>query len=178
MPEIRLIDEDGAQLGILSTRDALQKAQESGLDLILISPQAKPPVCRLGDYGKIKYEQSKKEKEARKASKPGVLKELKLSVKIDKHDLEVRINHAREFLEKRHKVKFVVFMRGREISHKDIAFNLLKKLIEALADCSQVEMGPKEEGRSIILLVGPRAKEKKNAQDKNAQSSSQEIQAN
>lgn len=178
MPEIRLIDEDGAQLGILSTRDALQKAQESGLDLILISPQSKPPVCRLGDFGKIKYEQSKKEKEARKASKAGVLKELKISVKIDKHDLEVRINHAREFLEKRYKVKFVTFLRGREISHKDLAFNLFHKLIEALKEYGQIELGPKEEGRSIILLVGPKTKEKKNAQVKDAQSSSQEIQAN
>jgi len=153
--EVRLIDENGAQAGIVSLSQALETAREKELDLILIAPEAKPPVCKIGDIGKLKYEASKKEKENKKGKKTGTLKEIKLTPKIDTHDLIVKINKTIELLEKGHKVKLNMFFRGREMSHKDIGFRLMGTAIEKLTGKGAPEAPPKMEGRNLNLIVAP-----------------------
>ena len=121
-----------------------------------MAPNAKPPVCRIGDYGKFRYQQAKKEKEARKSSRVSTLKEIKLSPKIGKHDLDVRIKHAKEFLEKRHKVKFTLFFRGREMAHMDLGLKLLEEVKQALLEVGEAEGTIKREGKRSILLISPK----------------------
>ena len=135
--ELRVIDAEGEQLGILSKRDALQKAREADMDLVLIAPQAKPPVCKIIDYGKFTYEQQKREKDQKKAQHQKELKEIRLRAGTDTHDLDFKTRHAREFLEKGHKVKATVFFRGREIVHQDLGRELLQKFIDSLAQSSR-----------------------------------------
>jgi translation initiation factor IF-3 len=153
--EVRLIDENGVQAGIISLPQALEIARGRELDLILIAPDAKPPVCKIGDIGKLKYEASKKEKENKKGKKTGTLKEIKLTPKIEAHDLNVKINKTIELLEKGHKVKLNMFFRGREMSHKDIGFKLVEIIIEKLAGKGAPEAPPKMEGRNLNLIVAP-----------------------
>lgn len=155
VPEIRLIDERGGQVGVVKTMEALRMAREKGFDLILISPGARPPVAKLGDFGKYKYELNKHEKELRKSQKSSVLKEVKLSPKIGQHDLNVRIRRTKEFLQKRHKVKVSVFFRGREMVHKEIGRRVLYKLVEAVKEEGAPEGRDKFEGRNLILLIVP-----------------------
>ena len=155
-PEVRVIDSDGKQLGVLATNQAIAIAQEKGLDLILISVDAKPPVCRITDYGKIKYEQSKKDKQSRKGNKGGQLKEMKMTPKIGGHDFEFKTTRTREFLEKGCKVKVTIHFRGREATHPKIGENLLLKMIELTSDIGIVESPPKFEGRNMLMILAPK----------------------
>ncbi len=153
--EIRLIAEDGSQVGIISAREALTIAEERNLDLVEVAPNANPPVCRLMDYGKFRYEQSKKEREARKHQKQTELKELRLKPKTDTHDLEVKANQARRFLHAGDKVKFTVRFRGREMAHTNIGREILDFLLENLRDVGTVEQKPMLEGRAISVVLAP-----------------------
>jgi translation initiation factor IF-3 len=139
---VRVIDEDGGQVGILSVREALAMAEERGLDLVEVAPNAVPPVCRLLDYGKFRYEQSKKEREAHKNQKQAEVKELRLRPKTDDHDLLVKQNQARKFLQSGDKVKFTVRFRGREMAYPDIGREMLEQLADNLRDIALIEQRP------------------------------------
>lgn len=152
---MRLIDESGQQVGVISLREALQMAEERGFDLVEVAPNAVPPVCRLMDYGKYRYEQTKKEREARKHQKQQELKELRLKPRTDEHDLEVKANQARKFLSNGDKVKFTVRFRGREMAHPDIGRQMLEKIAEDLRDIASLEQRPAMEGRSISMILAP-----------------------
>lgn len=154
--EVRVIDSDGNQLGILSSRDALRLAEEKQLDLVEISPAAKPPVCKIMDYGKYKYEQSKREKEAKKKQKIISVKEVKLRPNIEDHDFEVKAKNAARFLKEGDKVKATIIFRGREIVHTQLGQKLLKRLAERVQDISQVERQPKLEGKNMIMILSPK----------------------
>ena len=148
--EVRVIDADGEQLGIMNVRDALRLAEERELDLVEVAPNAKPPVCRIMDYGKHRYEQSKREKLARKKQKVITVKEVRMSPKIDDHDFDVKVRAAERFLKAGDKVKVSVRFRGREIVHADLAKSKLTELAELLKDIGTVERMPKLEGRQMI----------------------------
>jgi translation initiation factor IF-3 len=151
--EVRLIGENGNQLGIMSAKEAYQIAQDAGLDLIKIAPQAKPPVCKIMDYGKYRYELSRKEKEARKKQKTVELKEVRLSPNIDTNDLNTKSNAARKFLTKGDRVKVTLRFRGREITHMNNSKHILDEFAEALSDISVIEKQPKMEGRSMTMVL-------------------------
>jgi translation initiation factor IF-3 len=153
--EVRLIDENGAQVGIITTRDALDMARDRDLDLVEVAPNANPPVCRLMDYGKFRYEQTKKEREARKNQKQVELKEIRMKPRTDTHDLQVKANNARRFLEDGHKVKFSVRFRGREIAHPEIGREMLEQLSEDLREYAAVDQRPTLEGRAYTLILSP-----------------------
>jgi translation initiation factor IF-3 len=157
---VRLIDDNGAQLGIVPIREALAIAEERGLDLMEVAPNAVPPVCRIVDYGKFRYEQSKKDREARKHQKQAELKEVRLKPKTDDHDLDVKAKQARRFLLEGHKVKFTVRFRGREIFHPDIGREMLEQMAEELREVATVEQRPLMEGRALSLMLAPNAKAK------------------
>jgi translation initiation factor IF-3 len=162
--ELRLIDEQGTQVGIISLREAQELAEERGLDLVEVAPNASPPVCRLMDYGKFRYEQSKKEREARKNQKQTDLKEVRLKPRTDEHDLEVKANRARKFLKAGDKVKFTVRFRGRELAHTNIGREMLERIIELLQDIAVVEQKPTLESRALSLTLAPNSKTVKAAQ--------------
>jgi translation initiation factor IF-3 len=162
--DVRLIDENGAQVGVIQLRDALIMAEERGLDLVEVAPNAIPPVCRIMDYGKFRYEQTKKEREARKNQKQVELKEVRLKPKTDDHDLDVKAKQARRFLLDGDKVKFTVRFRGREIFHPDIGVQMLEQMAEELRDVAVVEQRPLMEGRALSLLLAPNPKAKAQAQ--------------
>lgn len=143
-------------MGVVPFPDALRLARERGYDLVLVSPAAKPPVCRIADYGKLKYELNKREKEARKAQRGGGLKEVKLSPKIAQHDFEVRVRKAREFLEKRHKVKVSMFFRGRWMAHVDLGMKIMERMCEEVSDIGKPESAPKRFGKNFIVIIAPR----------------------
>lgn len=151
--EVRVIGEDGEQLGIMSSREALQLAEEAGLDLVKIAPTAKPPVCRIVDYGKFRYEQARKEKEARKKQKVIEIKEIRLSPNIDTNDLNTKVNAARKFLTKGDRVKVTLRFRGREMAHMANSKHILDDFAEALSDVSVIEKAPKVEGRSMTMFL-------------------------
>ena len=151
--EVRLIGQDGEQLGIMSSKEAYALAVEAGLDLIRIAPQAKPPVCKIMDYGKFRYEQSRKEKVARKKQKTVELKEVRLSPNIDTNDLNTKSNAARKFLTKGDKVKVTLRFRGREITHMNDSKHILDEFAEALSDIAVIEKQPKQEGRSMTMVL-------------------------
>ena len=151
--EIRLIGEDGQQLGIMSSRDAMKLAKDAGLDLVKIAPTAKPPVCKIVDYGKFRYEQARREKEAKKKQKVIEVKELRLSPNIDTNDLNTKVNNARKFLEKGDKVKVTLRFRGREMAHMSKTKYILDDFAEKLADIAAVDKPAKVEGRSIVLFL-------------------------
>jgi translation initiation factor IF-3 len=157
---VRLIDENGAQIGIVSIRDALAIAEERSLDLVEVAPNAVPPVCRIADYGKLRYEQSKKEREARKNQKQTELKQIRLEPKTDDHDIDVKAKQARRFLLDGDKVKFNLRFRGREIFHPEIGREILERMAEELRDVATVEQRPLMEGRVLSLLLAPAAKPK------------------
>lgn len=159
-----MIDESGNQLGIVSLRDAMAIAEERGLDLVEVAPNAVPPVCRVMDYGKFRYEQTKKEREARRNQKQVELKEVRLRPRTDDHDLDVKTNQARRFLQEGDKVKFTVRFRGREIFHPDIGRTMLEQIADNLRDISMIEQRPLMEGRALSLLLAPNAKAKVQAQ--------------
>ncbi len=151
-----MLDVDGGQLGIKSTMDALREAREKEVDLILISPNASPPVAKLGDYGKFKYEMIKHDKEAKKGQRASQVKEVKLTPKIGEHDLLVRIEKTKEFLLKKCKVKVNLFFRGREITHREFGVKVMNRLVEAVADFGKPEAPAKIEGRNMVLLLVPK----------------------
>ena len=151
--EVRLIGEDGEQLGIMSARDAQKLAEEAGLDLVKIAPTAKPPVCKIVDYGKFKYEQTRKEKEAKKKQRTIEVKEIRLSPNIDTNDLNTKVNAARKFLTKGDKVKITLRFRGREMAHMNNSKHILDDFAESLSDVAVVEKAPKVEGRSMTMFL-------------------------
>lgn len=152
-----MISETGEQLGILPLREALALAQERNLDLVEVAPTAQPPVCRLMDYGKFRYEQSRREREARKRQKVMDVKELRMSPKIDEHDLMVKFRNAERFLKDGDKVKFTVRFRGREIVHRDLARVRLEELAERLSSVGVIERPPRLEGRAMIMIMAPKS---------------------
>ncbi|MCP4759641.1 MAG: translation initiation factor IF-3 [Planctomycetes bacterium] len=154
---IRLIDQDENMIGVVDVRDAIQMATEAGLDLVEVSPEADPPVCRILDFGKYRYEQSKKEKSNRAKSKSAEMKEVRLgrSMKIDPHDIGIRMDQARKFLMDGHKVQIVQNFRGREMLHKERGNKRMADVIEQLADISRVEMTPRMAGRRMSLILAP-----------------------
>lgn len=151
--EVRLIGEDGEQLGVVSGKEALRMAEEAGLDLVKIAPTAKPPVCKIVDYGKFKYEQTRKEKEAKKKQKTIEIKEIRLSPNIDTNDLNTKINAAKKFLAKGDKVKVTLRFRGREMAHMANSKHILDDFAESLAEVAVVEKAPKVEGRSMTMFL-------------------------
>ncbi len=153
--EVRLIDEEGKQLGIVPTPEALRMAREKELDLVEISPKAIPPVCKIMDYGKFKYQLAKKAHEARKKQTVIQVKEMKLGLKIEEHDLQVKLRHIKEFLADGDKVKITVMFRGREILHKDKGEALVVKIIEQLKGVGVLEQKPRFDGRNIIMIFAP-----------------------
>ena len=155
-PELRVVDSDGQQLGVIDRLKALEIASKRELDLVLVSEKANPPVCRIMDYGKYKFEQEKKAKEARKKSHQTEVKEVKMRYKIDKHDYDVRIGQATKFLKSGDKVKCTVIFRGREIQHSNLAETLLLKMANDLEEQSEVQQKPKREGRNMIMFLSPR----------------------
>ncbi len=154
--EVRLIGPDGEQLGIVSNKEAQQIAEQHNLDLVKIAPQAKPPVCRVMDYGKHKFELAKKEKEARKNQKVVNIKEVRLSPNIDEHDFNTKVNQGIKFLKSGDKVKVSVRFRGREITHSSIGKDLLLRVQDAMAEVGVVEKGIKLEGRNMAMFVVPK----------------------
>ena len=151
--EIRLIGEDGEQLGIMSTREAMKLAAEAELDLVKIAPTAKPPVCKIIDYGKYKYELTRKEKEAKKKQKTVDIKEVRLSPNIDTNDLNTKVNNAKKFIQKGNKVKVTLRFRGREMAHMQTSKHILDDFAEMLKDIAVVEKPTKLEGRSISMVL-------------------------
>lgn len=151
--EIRLIGEDGEQLGIMSARDAMKLAREAELDLVKIAPTAKPPVCKIIDYGKYRYELARKEKEARKKQKTIDVKEVRLSPNIEENDLNTKASNARKFITKGDKVKVTLRFRGREMAHMQTSKHILDDFAEKLADVAVVEKAPKLEGRSMTMFL-------------------------
>ncbi len=152
---IRLIDEAGDQLGIVATDEARAMARDRGLDLVEVAPNARPPVCRLMDFGKYKYEQARKAREAKKKQHVIHVKEVKLRPKIEAHDIEFKLRHARRFLEEGDKVKFTLMFRGREITHPELGVRLLEQVKEALEDVGVVESDIAHEGRTMTVLLAP-----------------------
>jgi translation initiation factor IF-3 len=154
--EVRLIDADGKQLGVVATPDALRRARQVGLDLVEISPDAQPPVCKILDFGKYRYEMAKKERESRKhASTGGKMKELQFHANIDPHDLEIKLNHARGFLEKDMRVRCMLRFRGREMAHIEFGKQVMEKVIKGCEDIARVESPPRMMGRTITMMLTP-----------------------
>lgn len=164
--EVRVVGEDGEQLGILPTREALAKAKEQGLDLVEVAPMSRPPVCRIMDFGKFKYEKSKKEKAARKRQHNVEVKEIKMRPKIEPHDYEFKKKHIIEFLDRGDKVKITLQFRGREMAHTELGRRLLDQLTGELQEVAKVEAPPRQEGRQMILLLAPVVTRKKSGGDK------------
>ncbi len=154
--ELRVIGPDGGQLGVLTPEVALAKAQELGLDLVEVSPTARPPVCKIMDYGKYKYDMKKKAAGARKNQHATEIKEIKFRPKIEEHDFDTKTGHVRRFLAEGNKVKLTMMFRGREITHSEIAKAVLDKVAEKLADTAVVEQQPKLEGRNMTMLLAPK----------------------
>jgi len=155
--EVRLIGQEGEQLGVVQFRDALRLAQEAGLDLVEVAPTAKPPVCRIMDYGRFKYEQAKRDKEARKKQRVGDLKEVKMRPNIDDHDFDFKARNAHKFLKDGNKVKVTIMFRGREIVHQDLARALVARFAAEVGDVGVIERPPRVEGRNLIAIIAPKA---------------------
>lgn len=154
--EVRLISETGEQLGIVSSREAKEIAAEKNLDLVKISPNAKPPVCKIMNYGKHKFEQSKRQKEARKKQKVISVKEVRLSPNIEEHDVQTKMKNANKFLSKGDRVKVSVRFRGRELAHTDVGRKILLKFADGLKEVSDMEKPPKMEGRFMVMFLAPK----------------------
>jgi translation initiation factor IF-3 len=155
VPEVRLIDDDGEQVGIVPTPDALERAREKDLDLVEVSPTSKPPVCRILDYSKYKYEQEQKAKQARKHQQQVNVREIKLRPKIAQHDYETKRGHVERFLKQQDKVKVTIMFRGREQSHPERGRMLLDRLLEDVSEIGVLEQAPLQEGRNMTMLLGP-----------------------
>lgn len=154
-PEVRVVGDDGEQLGIMSAREAIEAARNRGLDLVEVAPAAKPPVCKIMDYGKYAYIQTKKQKEAKKNQKQIVIKEVKLRPKIEEHDYAFKLKHALNFLADEAKVKVTIMYRGREMAHTEIGRNILDKFAADVAGSGVIEAPPKLEGRNMSMMIAP-----------------------
>lgn len=154
--EVRVIGPDGKQLGIMPLKDALRQAQEAQLDLVKVASNAKPPVCKIMDFGKYKYEQSKREKEARKNQKVINIKEIRMNPTIDEHDFQVRLKNALKFLKDGNKVKVSIKFRGRQMTHTKLGEEVLNKMIEQTKELGVVEKPPKMEGRNMVMILSPK----------------------
>ncbi len=155
--EVRVVDQNGEQLGVMSSRDALALAEERQLDLVKIAPQARPPVCKLMDYGKYRFEQSKKEREFRKNQKVITVKEVRLSATIEDHDVDVKFKNAVKFLKEGNKVKVTIRFRGRQITHSDIGRQVMNEFAERIKEYGTVDKAPQIEGRNMSMFISPRA---------------------
>jgi len=155
VPQVRLIDEQGNQVGVVPTYEALQMARDRGLDLMEVSPNAQPPVCKICDYGKFKYEKKKKEQQAKKKQTVIKVKEIQLRPQTEEHDLEYKFKNVRQFLEDGDKAKITIMFRGREIAYADQGFKMMKQLTELVKDVSVVEAPPKLEGKKLIMVLAP-----------------------
>lgn len=178
VPEVRVIDNEGEQLGVMPTEKALALAEEKQLDLVEVSPTARPPVCRIVDYGKFKYEASKRQRESKKKQHTVQVKEIKLRPKIGEHDFQFKKRHAIEFLESSDKVKFTVIFRGRELDHKELGAKLLTRMVEELQDIGAVERPAQFEGRLMTMYMGPAAalqKKQKSAKPQRAKAAKPEA---
>lgn len=151
--EVRVIGADGEQLGVMPTKEAMKLAEEAGVDLVKIAPTAKPPVCKIVDYGKFKYEQARKDKEAKKKQKIVEIKEIRLSPNIDTNDLNTKVNAARKFISKGDRVKITLRFRGREMAHMNTSKHILDDFAEALSDIAVMDKAPKVEGRSMTMFL-------------------------
>ena len=155
--EVQLIGANGEKLGVMSTRDALEKAEEENLDLVLVSPNAKPAVCKIMNYGKYKFEQAKKEKEAKKKQKTVEVKEIRITPNIEEHDFGFKAKNARKFIEDGNKVKITVRFKGREVNNSKLGEDVLNKFIENLEDIASVDKKPKLEGRNMFIMLSKKA---------------------
>ena len=156
VPEVRVIGEEGEQLGVMPTHEALRLAEERGVDLVEISPRAFPPVCRIMDYGKYKYEEAKKKQQARKRASTVETKEIKFRPKTEEHDMAFKVKHVRRFLEGGNKVRLAVVFRGREITHPQTGMNVLNRVVDMCNDIATVEVTPNMEGRRMIMVITPK----------------------
>ncbi len=173
VPQVRVIGPDGRQLGIMRTREALELAYSMGLDLVEVAPNAHPPVAKIMDYGKYRYLEKKRKKEARKKH-GGEVKEIEFRPNIGQHDLEVKVRRIREFLEDGNKVKIRVFFRGREIVHKDRGYEVLNRVLDMIRDLGDAESQPKMEGRNLICIVRPTRKSTKGSQKQETEADTKE----
>ncbi len=151
-----MVDSDGSQLGIMPLKQALELAEQRNLDLVKIAPQAKPPVCKIIDYGKFRFEQSKREKEQRKNQRVVEIKEVRLSLNIDTHDFETKKNHATRFIAEGNKVKASIRFRGREMGHPELGQEIMRRFADAMSEVANVEKAPKLEGRSMLMFLAPK----------------------
>ncbi|CCX36921.1 translation initiation factor IF-3 [Clostridium sp. CAG:1013] len=154
--ELRVIDSDGSQLGIMSLRQAMEIAEQKNLDLVKIAPQANPPVCKIIDYGKFRFEQAKREKEARKNQRVVEIKEVRLSLNIDTHDFETKKNHAVRFISEGNKVKASIRFRGREMGHPELGLEIMRRFADAMSEVANVEKPAKLEGRTMLMFLAPK----------------------
>lgn len=154
--EVRVVGADGAQLGIMSSRDAQALADEQNMDLVKIAPQAKPPVCKIIDYGKFRFEQAKREKEAKKHQRVVEIKEIRLSLNIDRHDVETKKKHALKFLAEGNKVKASIRFRGREMGHPELGLDIMRNFAAEMQDVANMEKAPKLEGRTMLMFLAPK----------------------
>ncbi|MBQ7705375.1 MAG: translation initiation factor IF-3 [Selenomonadaceae bacterium] len=184
--EVRVTDENGEQLGIMQTRDALKLAEDKHLDLVEVAPKARPPVCKIMDFGKYRYEQQKRDKEARKKQKVVTVKEVKLRPNIEQHDFDVKLKNAQRFIEEGNKVKVTIMFRGRELSHPEIGSTILDKMAKALGETVSVERAAKLEGKNMTMILSPKAQKNKkttptkggdatSAQNQNTQSNGEKV---
>ena len=157
MPEVRVIGGDGSQVGILQTHEALRMAEEAGLDLVEVSPRAVPPVCRIMDFGRFKYQESKKEQASRKHQSTVIIKEIKFRPKTDTHDLNFKLKHIRRFLGEGNKVRLMIVFRGREIVHPETGQAMLDTVFRNVSDIAAIEQKPSMEGRRMVMVLGTRA---------------------
>ena len=154
--ELRVIDSDGTQLGIMPLRKAMEIAEQKNLDLVKIAPQANPPVCKIIDYGKFRFEQAKREKEARKNQRVVEIKEVRLSLNIDTHDFETKKNHALRFISEGNKVKASIRFRGREMGHPELGLEIMRRFADAMSEVANVEKPAKLEGRTMLMFLAPK----------------------
>lgn len=171
VPKVRVIDSEGKQVGILLTQDAQAMAEAAGLDLVEIAPTAKPPVCKIINYGKYRYQVTKKEKESKKAQIQVKVKEVKVKPNTDDHDLEVKIKHSREFIQKGCKVRLTCVFRGREMQHPEFGQRVVQKVIDALSDIATPETPAKQMGRSLTAVIAPGKKKNKETKHEDTKSS-------
>lgn len=157
MPKVRLVDEEGNQVGVIPTREAQKMADEKGLDLVEVAPNMNPPVCRIMDYSRYKYEQKKKQKQAKKRQHVTHLKEVRFKPRIEEHDYQVKVKHIKQFLEKKDKVRVSLRFRGREAAHKELGMELLERVAEDVSAVGEMDSPPKAMGRTMVMTLGPKA---------------------
>jgi translation initiation factor IF-3 len=156
-PEVRVIDSDGKQVGILSLKSAMKIAEEKGLDLVEVAPNSQPPVCRIMNYGKYKYQQSKRVQEARKHQTVILVKEVKVRPRTEDHDFQFKLRHVKRFLEEGNKVKISMLFRGREIAHPEFGKEMFNRFIEGVKDLMVIEQAPRLEGRNMVMILAPKS---------------------